>query len=108
MSSGVSKSLSQNIDIKSNVEGTVNLNVGGPSFSPSTRPFTVYENGVDVTSSASITTTITDSKGAVVSSISTAEANTYTITYIVKYDGKTSKAQTIVNVLGDDSDDKDS
>ena len=108
MSSGVSKSLSQNIDIKSNVEGTINLNVGGPSFSPSTRPFTVYENGVDVTSSASITTTITDSKGAVVSSISTAEANTYTITYIVKYDGKTSKAQTIVNVLGNDSGDKDS
>lgn len=100
MSSGISKSLSQKIDIESNVEETINLNVGDPSYSPIEKPFTVYENGVDVTSSATVTTTITDSEGNVVASISTEAPNTYTITYTVKYDGESSKAETIVNVLG--------
>lgn len=101
-SSGISKSLSQKISIESNVDGTINLNVGDSPYTPLSSPFTVYENGVDVTSSASITTTITDQNGSTVSSISTSAPNTYTITYYIKYDGKTKKAQTIVNVIGDE------
>ena len=100
MSSGISKSLSQQIEIKNNVTDLVNLNVGDSSYSPVQKPFTVYENGVDVTSSATVTTTITDSNGKTVSSISTDAPNTYTITYTVKYDGESSTAETIVNVIG--------
>lgn len=100
MSSGISKSLSQQIEIKSNVTDLVNLNVGDSSYSPVSNPFVVYENGVDVTSSATVTTTITDGSGKTVSSISTDAPNTYTITYTVKYDGESSKAETIVNVIG--------
>ena len=100
MSSGISKSLSQQIEIKSNVTDLVNLNVGDSSYSPVQKPFVVYENGVDVTSSATVTTTITDSDGNVVSSISTDVPNTYTIKYTVKYDGESSTAETIVNVIG--------
>ncbi len=98
MSSGISKSLSQDIDIETNVEESVNLFVGD-TYTPTSNPFTVYENGVDVTSSATITTTIKNSNGTTVSKIDTSSPTSYTITYIIKYDGKTSKAQTIVNVL---------
>ena len=100
MSSGISKSLNQQIEIKSNVTDSVNLNVGDPSYSPVQKPFIVYENGVDVTSSATVTTTITDSDGNIVSSISTDTPNTYTIKYTVKYDGESGTTETIVNVLG--------
>ena len=97
-SSGVSKSLSQKIDIDTLVDSQVNLNVGD-SYSPSSKPFRVTENGVDVTSSATVTTTITDKSGSVVSSIDTSSANTYIITYTIKYDGETSKAQTTVKII---------
>ena len=104
MSSGISKSLRQSIEIVGNVEPTVTLSVGGSSYSPVSKPFTVYENGVDVTSAASVSTTITDQNGNVVSSISTSGPNKYTITYTVRYDGESSKAQTIVTVVGDEPD----
>ena len=53
---------------------------------------------MDVTSSATVTTTITDKSGSVVSSIDTSSENTYIITYTIKYDGETSKAQTTVKI----------
>ena len=90
--------LSQKIDIDTLVDSQVNLNVGD-SYSPSSKPFRVTENGVDVTSSATVTTTITDKSGSVVSSIDTSSANTYIITYTIKYDGETSKAQTTVKII---------
>ena len=102
MSSGVSKSLSQEIDIESNVEKSISLMVGGPSYEVNSKPFTVYENGVDVTSSATVTTTIVDKNGNTVSSISTDAPNTYTITYSIKYDGKSQTAQTTVTVTGNE------
>ncbi len=108
MSSGISKSLKQNIEIRGNVEPEVTLSVGGSGYSPVSKPFTVYENGVDVTSAATVTTTITDKNGSTVSSISTSAPNKYTITYTVKYDGETSKAKTVVTVVGDEPESSES
>ncbi len=100
MSSGISKSLNQQINISSNIQSSVTLNVGDPAYTPVSKPFTVLENGVDVTSSATVTVTITDSSGRTVGAISTAAPNTYTITYTIKYDGEVSKAETVVTVIG--------
>lgn len=96
-SSGISKSLSQDIEITSNVETTVNIELGG-SYAPIDNPFTVYENDVDVTSAANVNYTIYDGDGKVVNSITTTEAGTYKIVYTVKYDGEESQAETTVNV----------
>jgi len=97
MSSGISQSLSQSIEITSSVESTVNVELGG-TYTPVSNPFTVYENKVDVTSAASVTTTIYDSNGATVATIPTDKAGVYTVVYTVKYDGETSEAKTTVNV----------
>ena len=99
MSSGVSKSLTQDITIESNVPGSVNLSLGD-QYSPVEVPFTVYENGIDVTAAATVSNSIVDSNGNTVDSISTEQVGTYTITYNVSYDGKTKSATTTVNVTG--------
>lgn len=93
MSSGISKSLSQKIDISSNVDSEVTIAVGD-GYSINSNPFTVYENGVDVTASATITHTVTGPDG----STDFSKPGTYTITYVCKYDGESSKATTKVTV----------
>ena len=93
MSSGISKSLSQQIDIESNVE-TEKIIQLGESYSVSSKPFTVFENGVDVTASATISHTISGPDG----STDFSKAGTYTITYTCKYDGESSQATTKVIV----------
>ena len=93
MSSGISKSLSQDIDIKSNVESSATI-TAGEGYSLNSNPFTVYENGVDVTSSATISHTISGPDG----STDFSKAGTYTITYTCKYDGESSQATTTVTV----------
>ena len=97
MSSGISKSLNQDIQIESNVESSSSISVGG-AYSLNRNPFTVYENGVDVTNAATKSTSITDPNGGTVSSISNAIEGTYTITYTIKYAGKTKTATTQVTV----------
>lgn len=100
MSSGISKSLNQNIDIQeNNIPATATINVG-EGYTPVSKPFTVYENGVDVTSSATVTTDISGPDGTKDFS----KAGTYTITYRVKYDGESSSASTTVTVNDTSSD----
>ena len=99
MSSGISKSLSQKIDIESNVDSEVTIAVGD-GYTLDSNPFTVYENGVDVTASATISHTISGPDG----STDFSKPGTYTITYTVKYDGETSQATTKVYVEADDDD----
>ena len=55
-------------------------------------------NGSDVTSNATITTTIKNSAGSTVNSISNANANTYTITYHVKYDDYTGSTSNVIRI----------
>ncbi len=92
MSGGISKSLSQQITIISNVEDSL------PSISPAdscpinSNPFTVKENGVDVTASATITHSVSGP------SENCSVAGDYTITYTVKYDGETDTAKTTITV----------
>ena len=92
MSGGISKSLSQQITIISNVEDSL------PSMSPAdscpinSNPFTVKENGVDVTASATITHSVSGP------SENCSVAGDYTITYTVKYDGETDTAKTTITV----------
>jgi hypothetical protein len=93
MSSGISKTLSQKIDIVSNVDSEVTIAVGD-GYSISSKPFTVYENGVDVTASATITHSISGPDG----STDFSKPGVYTITYVCKYDGESSKATTTVTV----------
>jgi surface-anchored protein len=100
MSSGISKSLSQKIDIKSNVDSEITIAVGDPAPIDS-QPFTVYENGVDVTASATITHSVSGPDG----STDFSKPGTYTITYKVKYDGESSTATTRVYVEGDEPED---
>ncbi len=100
MSSGISKSLHQQISIESNVDPEVTIAVGD-GYTLDSHPFTVYENGVDVTASATITHTISGPDG----STDFSKPGTYTITYTAKYDGETSQAITKVYVEGDDSGD---
>ena len=102
MSSGISKSLSQKIDIKTNVESSVTIKAG-EGYSISTRPFTVYENGVDVTSSATVSHTISGPGG----STDFSKPGTYTIKYTVKYDGESDTATTTVTVLNNEPEDDD-
>ena len=97
MSSGISKSLSQRISIKSNVDSEITIAVGDPAPIDS-HPFTVYENGVDVTASATITHSVSGPDGCTDFS----KPGTYTITYKVKYDGESSTATTKVYVEGND------
>ncbi len=54
--------------------------------------------GSDVSSSASITTTIKDSSGNTVNGVSSSSANTYTITYHVKYNDYTGSTSNIIRV----------
>lgn len=96
MSSGISKTLSKEIKIESNVEETVNISLGG-TFTPLEKPFTVYENGTDVTSSAEVSYTIYDSEGNV-AEINNSQIGTYTIVYTVSYSGETSEARATINV----------
>ncbi len=97
MSSGISKTLSQDIEITSNVESSVDITIGGV-FTPNEKPFTVYENGVDVTAEASVSHVIYNADGEEVSEIDTAEIGTYTVVYTVTYDGKSEEARTTVNI----------
>lgn len=101
MSSGISKSLHQQINIQSNVDSEVTIAVGD-GYTIDSNPFTVYENGVDVTASATISHTISGPDG----STDFSKPGTYTITYTVKYDGETSQATTKVYVE-DDEDNPD-
>ena len=99
MSSGISKSLSQKIDIESNVDSEVTIAVGdGYTLNP--KPFTVYENGIDVTASATVTNTISGPDD----STDFSKPGTYTITYTVKYDGESSQAITKVYVEDEEED----
>lgn len=93
MSSGISKSLRQQINIESNVDESVTIQQG-EGYTVSSNPFTVYENGVDVTASATISHTISGPDG----STDFSKAGVYTITYTCKYDGETSQATTKVTV----------
>ena len=93
MSSGISKSLSQQINIESNVESSATI-TQGEGYSISSNPFTVTENGTNVTSSATISHTISGPNG----STDFSEVGTYTITYTCKYDGESSQAITKVTV----------
>lgn len=97
MSSGISKTLSQSIKIESNVSPSIDVGLGG-TFTPESNPFTVYENGVDVTAAAKIDYTIYDADGNQVNEINTEEAGTYKIVYNVTYDGKSDSAETTINV----------
>ena len=97
MSTGISKTLNQDIEITSNVEASVNITIGG-SYSPNSKPFTVYENGVDVTAAADVGYIIYDGDGQEVTEINTAEIGTYKIVYTVTYDGKTEKAETRITI----------
>lgn len=97
MSTGISKSLNQDIKIEKNIEESVSLALGD-TFTPNANPFKVYENGIDVTAEATINYTITNSTGEAVAEISTEEAETYTITYSVTYAGKSDSGATTVNV----------
>ena len=99
MSSGISKTLSQNIEITSNVKSSENLTLGS-TFTINEKPFTVLENGVDVTAEATTSYVIYDGDGKEVEEINTTEAGTYTVVYTISYDGKQEEAKTIVNVLG--------
>ena len=99
MSSGISKTLSQNIEITSNVESSIDITLGN-TFTINEKPFTVLENGIDVTAEANTSYVIYDGDGKEVTEINTAEAGTYTVVYTVSYDGKQEEAETIVNVLG--------
>lgn len=93
MSSGISKSLNQEITITSNVESSATITQGeGYTINPN--PFTVKENGIDVTASATISHTITGPDG----STDFSKPGTYTITYTVKYDGESETAKTTVTV----------
>ena len=89
MSSGVSKTLKQNIKISRNVSATnKTISAGsGESYSPVSKPFTVTENGVDVTAAADVSTTIYKD-GSVVDEVDTSEPATYKVIYSIKYDGK--------------------
>ena len=95
MSSGISKGLNQEIEFIANVEDTANIMLG-ESYTPSSSPFKVLENGVDVTSSASMSHTISGPEGTKDFS----KPGDYTITYTVKYDGESDTAKTIVTVTG--------
>ena len=101
ISSGVSKSLQQDISIKlnENLEKEKFL-TPGESFSPVSNPFTVTENGIDVTASATITTTVKDKDGNVLSAPFTAgeSGNEYTILYYVKYDSESTDFTTTIYV----------
>ena len=97
MSSGISKTLNQSIKIESNVSSSIDIELGG-TFTPESNPFTVYENGVDVTAAAKIDYTIYDADGNQVNEINTEEAGTYKIVYNVTYDGKSDSAETTINV----------
>ena len=55
-------------------------------------------NGNNVTSSATITTTIKDSAGNTVNNISSANPNTYTITYHVKYDDYSGSTSNVIRI----------
>ncbi len=99
MSSGISKSLNQQIEITGNVDAQATINVGD-GYSISSKPFTVLENGVDVTSSATVSHTISGPGG----STDFSKPGTYTITYTVQYDGESSKAQTVVTVIGSEQE----
>lgn len=93
ISPGISRSLSQKIDIESNIETEAIITVG-EGYSISSNPFTVYENGVDVTASATISHTISGPDG----STDFSKVGTYTITYSCKYDGESAQATTKVIV----------
>lgn len=93
MSSGISKSLRQQINIESNVDDSVTIQQG-EGYTVSSNPFTVYENGVNVTASATVSHTISGPDG----STDFSKPGTYTITYTCKYDGESSQATTKVTV----------
>lgn len=100
MSSGISRSLNQQISFTANVDSTATINQG-EACPISSNPFTVKENGVDVTASASITHTVTSDTSVTDCSL----PGTYTITYTAKYDGESDTAKTTVTVVGNQPDD---
>ena len=99
MSSGASKSLKQNIKISRNVSAT-NKTIAagsGESYTPVSKPFTVTENGVDVTAAADISTTIYKD-GSVVDEIDTSAPATYKVVYSIRYDGKEDSVTVTITV----------
>ena len=99
ISSGVSKTLKQNIKISRNVSAT-NKTIAagsGESYSPVSKPFTVTENGVDVTAAADVSTTIYKD-GSVVDEIDTSSPATYKVVYSIKYDGKEDSVTVTITV----------
>ena len=99
MSSGASKSLKQHVKISRNVSAT-NKTIAagsGESYTPVSSPFTITENGVDVTAAANVTTTIYKD-GKVVNEIDTSEPATYKVVYSVKYDDKEDSVTVTITV----------
>lgn len=99
MSSGVSKTLKQNVKISRNVSAT-NKTIAagsGESYSPVSKPFTVTENGVDVTAAASVSTTIYKD-GSVVDEVDTSAPATYKVVYEIKYGGKSDSVTVTITV----------
>ena len=99
MSSGISKTLKQQINISRNVSAT-NKTIAagsGETYTPVAKPFTVTENGVDVTAAANVSTTIYKD-GSVVDSVDTSAPASYKIVYSVKYDGKEDSVTVTITV----------
>ena len=99
ISSGASKSLKQHVKISRNVSAT-NKTIAagsGESYTPVSSPFTITENGVDVTAAANVTTTIYKD-GKVVNEIDTSEPATYKVVYSVKYDDKEDSVTVTITV----------
>jgi penicillin-binding protein 1A len=84
------------VDVNLNGNSSVSINVGS-SYTDPTPPVTVLDNFVDVTSSATIEKTITNSSNDVLTTLDTSTPDTYTIKYKVTYKStRYEKTRTII------------
>ena len=81
------------INAQINGDDNIVLDVGTPYIEP-TNPIIVLENGADVTSKATITTTIAGPR----STIDTSVVGTYTITYNISYNGYIDKLTKLIQI----------
>lgn len=72
-------------------------------YTDETKPITVLDNFIDVTNSATIEKTITNSSNNTVTTIDTSKVDTYTITYKVTYKGSSYQKAKIIKVIKKDT-----
>lgn len=98
ISSGVSVSLKSNIIFEFLEDSSVELAIG-ETYVESVNPIIVYEDLIDVTSSATITKAIVkNSTGEIVTSIDSSVSETYTITYEATYKDSSETYTKIVTI----------